>query len=98
MLTRAARKAADDTAAFWVEAEDGSGASAPRRSNDQAWQAAKDGSQDRRIGIRRWQMQPDLRLHLHHAHGDFDEPQPQSIELRHPPAGALRHGGSFRHF
>ena len=85
MLTRAARKAADDTAAFWVEAEDGSGASAPRRSNDQAWQAAKDGSQDRLIGIRRWQMQPDLRFHLNHARRDFNQPKAQSVELRNTP-------------
>ena len=39
-------------------------------------------------------MQPDLRFHLNHAGRNFNQPKSQSIELRHTPDRALRHGGT----
>ena len=69
-----------------------SGASAPRRSRHWTRETTKYGSQDRLIGTGRWQMQADLRFYLDHAGRDLHEPKSQSIELRHTPDRALRHG------
>ena len=65
-----------------------------RRSGNEARQGSEDGSQDRLIRTRRWQVQADLRFHLDHTGRDFNQPQTQSVELRHPPDRALRHRGT----
>jgi len=36
---------------------------------------------------RRWAGGPFLNFPLDHAGGDFEQPQAQRIELRHPPGG-----------
>jgi hypothetical protein len=63
----------------------------PRRSGDQARQAAEDEAEDRLIGRAGRQVDLDLGFHLDDAGGDLDQPQPERIELRNPPRGTPRH-------
>ena len=50
------------------------GGTTPRCSGDEAWYAPKHETQNILGGARRRQVNPDHRLHLDNAGGDFDEP------------------------
>jgi hypothetical protein len=64
---------------------------APRRSGDEARYAPEHETQNILGGAGRRQVNPDPRLHLDDAGGDFDEPYAQRVELRNALHRAPRH-------
>ena len=94
MLTHTALRAADDMTFSGLTGRSAVGGLSARRSGNETWQAPEDGSQDRLIWTRRRQVQSDLRFQLDHTGCDFNQPQTQSVELRHSPNRTLRHRGA----
>ncbi len=68
----------------------------PHSSTGEARQAVEEEAQDRLIGTGAGQMKRDAGLQRDDAHGELHEAQPEGIELRDPPAGALRHEAAQR--
>src|ERR1700738_3131234 len=68
----------------------------PRFSGDQARQAVEDDAEDRLIGGARRQVDLDLLFQFDDAGGDFDEAQPQSVELHDAPSRAFGHQAAQR--
>jgi len=67
-----------------------------RFSGDQARQAVEDDAKDRLIGRARRQVDLDLLFQFDDAGGDFDEAQPQSVELHDAPGRAFGHQSVHR--
>src|SRR6266853_91977 len=68
----------------------------PRFSGDQARQAVENDAEDRLIGGARRQVDLDLLFQFDDAGGDFDEAQPQSVELHDAPSRAFGHQPAHR--
>src|SRR5438270_3238310 len=67
-----------------------------RFSGDQARQAVENDAEDRLIGGARRQVDLDLLFQFDDAGGDFDEAQPQSVELHDAPSRAFGHQPAHR--
>src|SRR6266478_1721719 len=68
----------------------------PRFSDDQARQAVEDDAEDRLIGGPRRQVDFDLLFQFDDTGGDFDEAQPQRVELHDAPSRAFGHQPAHR--
>jgi hypothetical protein len=76
-------------AGFGISARGLIGATSPRGSNDQAWQAVQHKPQDGLVWEGAEQMDKQFGFPLDHAGGDFEQPQAKRVELRGPPEGVL---------
>ena len=68
----------------------------PRRSGDEARQAVEEDGEDRLIRSARRQMDLELGFQFDEAGGDFDQAQPQGVELHDAPSRTLRHDAAHR--
>jgi hypothetical protein len=72
------------------------GASPPRLSGDETRQAVEQHGEDRLIGGARRQVDLDLLFQFDDAGGEFQQAQPQGVELHDTPSGARRHQAAHR--
>ena len=68
----------------------------PQLSGDQTRQAAEEQGKDRLIGSARRQVDLELGFSAQRAGGEFDQAQPQGVELHAPPHRTLGHDEAHR--
>jgi len=68
----------------------------PRLSGDETRQAVKQHGEDRLTGGAGWQVDLDLGFQFDDAGGEFDQAQPQGVELHDAPDRAFGHDAAHR--